>query len=305
MAKILITGGTGLVGTHLSELLTHKGHKVALVSRAASKSSYPIYTWNPEEKLFPIEALEGTDVIIHLAGAGIVDHRWTIAYKEIIYKSRIDSANLIFESLKANKNSVRTFISASGVGYYGNTGNVWLDEHQPPANDFMGRVCKAWEESATQFESLKIRVIRMRTGVVLSQDGGALPVLSKSVKLFAGAPIGSGLQYIPWIHIDDLCKMYLSVIENEEMQGPFNANAPSPIDNSFFMTLLGRIFKKPIWPINIPSFVLKLILGEKSVVVLNGQRPSVEKIQSFGFKFSYSDPEVALRNLLIKEKISI
>ena len=302
MAQILITGGTGLVGTHLAELLTQKGHKVVLVSRTTSKSKYPIYKWNPDEGLFPVEALEATDVIIHLAGAGIADHRWTKDYKEIIYRSRIDSANLIFETLKATKNSVRTFISASAVGYYGNTGNVWLDEQQPPSNDFMGKVCKDWEKSATQFESLNIRVIKMRTGVVLSQDGGALPVLSKSVQLFAGAPIGNGLQYIPWIHIDDLCKMYLSVIENEAMHGPFNANAPSPIDNSFFMTLLGRISKKPIWPINIPAFILKLILGEKSVVVINGQRPSVEKIKSFGFKFSYTNPEVALRNLLLKEK---
>ena len=301
MANILISGGSGLLGRRLTSILTEKGHHVSILSRSRhSSTSVKYIVWDVEKQILPPEAVANTEIIIHLAGAGIADHRWTNSYKKKILASRTASADLIFQTLKNNTHKVHTFLSASAVGYYGHTGNVWIDELEPAADDFMGNVCKQWEKSALQFESLKIRVALLRTGVVLSDEGGALPVLARTVTFFAGAPLGNGDQYIPWIHIDDICKMYLFLIENKTLHGAFNANAPSPLENTSFMTLLGRILKRPIWPINVPAFLLKIILGEKSAVILNGQRTSAEKIKRAGFIFDYSDPEIALRDLLLK-----
>lgn len=299
--NILISGGSGLVGSHLSQLLTEKGHHVAILSRSAKSSSpYQTFVWNPDKGIFPVEALENTEVIIHLAGAGIADKRWTSSYKEEILKSRTESANLIFRSLKNNKHKVHTYISSSAVGYYGDCGDAWIDELRPPADDFMGNVCDDWEKSAIQFETLGIRVARIRTGVVLANGSGALPVLALSVKLFAGAPLGSGQQYIPWIHIEDLSKMYLFAIDNKSVHGAYNASAPTPVTNKHFTQLLGRVLHRPIWPIAVPGFLLKLLLGEKAVVVLNGQRTTSEKIRLAGFNFQFTDAELALKNLLDK-----
>lgn len=301
MANILISGGSGTLGKRLAMLLTKKGHEVAILSRSRHSSfPFPVFIWDVEKGILPPEAVAYAEIIIHLAGAGIADHRWTEPYKKKILTSRTASADLLFQTLKNNPHNVHTFLSASAVGFYGHTGNAWVDELQPAAADFMGNVCKQWEQSALQFESLKIRVALLRTGVVLANDGGALPVLARTVKLFAGAPLGNGHQYIPWIHIEDICQMYLFLIENKTLHGAFNANAPSPIENNFFMKTLGRILKRPIWPFNVPAFFLRIILGEKSAVILNGQRTSVEKIKRAGFKFIYSDPETALRNLLSK-----
>jgi hypothetical protein len=299
--NILISGGSGLVGAHLSKLLTEKGHQVAILSRSAkSPSPYRSFVWNPEKGIFPTEALENTEVIIHLAGAGIADHRWSPSYKEEILKSRTESANLIFRSLKNNKHRVHTFISSSAVGFYGDCGDAWIDELRPPADDFMGKVCEAWERSAIQFETLGIRVARIRTGVVLANGSGALPVLARTVKLFAGAPLGNGQQYIPWIHINDLSNIYLFAIDNKTIHGAYNASAPSPVTNKHFTELLGRVLHRPIWPIAVPGFLLKLILGEKAVVVLNGQRTTSEKIRLAGFHFQFTDAELALKDLLDK-----
>ena len=300
MSTILISGGTGLIGKHLAKLLTNHGHSVALLSRSSSHSELKTFVWNPETNLFPIEAFNETEIIIHLAGAGIADHSWTKAYKHEILHSRIDSAALLFETLKSNKHKVHTFIASSAIGYYGNSGEVWVDETRPAADDFLGNTCKDWEKSSMQFESLGLRVAIMRIGIVLAKESGALPPMMKAVKLFAGAPFGNGKQYMSWIHIDDLCRQFQFAIDNDKVRGVYNAVAPSPVENSFFMKTLGKILHRPIWPINVPAFLMKIILGEKAVIVLNGQRVTNEKIRLEGFKYKFIDVRVALEDLLLK-----
>ncbi len=300
MSTILITGGTGLIGQHLAKLLTGKGHKVALVSRSSHHSEFKTYVWNPEKKEFPIEALNDTEIIVHLAGAGIADQYWTKSYKEKILKSRTESAQLLFETLKNNKHKVHTFVASSAIGYYGDSGDVWVDESRPAADDFLGNTCKTWERSSSQFESLGIRVAIMRIGIVLAKESGALPPIMKAIKLFAGAPFGDGKQYMSWIHIDDLCRQFQFAIENTKVRGVYNAVAPSPVQNAFFTKTLGKILHRPIWPINVPAFLMKIILGEKAVIVLNGQRVTNEKIRLAGFTFKFNDVRVALEDLLLK-----
>jgi uncharacterized protein (TIGR01777 family) len=301
MSQILITGGTGLVGSHLAKLLTKAGHTVSLLSRSSGRQEYKTFLWDPEKNVFPAEALDKTEVIVHLAGAGIADKRWTNKYRKIIISSRVDTANLIFENLKNKKHNVHSFVSASGIGYYGENGDAWIDELRPPADDFLGNTCKSWEKAAMQFETLGLRVAMLRTGIVLANESGALPPLKKSVNLFAGAPMGSGHQYMSWIHIDDLCRQYQFVIENKQTHGPYNAVAPGPVENAFFMKSLARILHKPLWPINIPSFVLRSILGEKAIVVLEGQRVTNEKIRLMGFSFKYVDVGEALSDLVSRK----
>lgn len=298
MSAILITGGTGLVGQHLAKLLSRQGHKVALISRSPLRSEFKTYVWNPGKKEFPAEALADTEVIVHLAGSGIADRRWSKSYKQEILKSRTDSAQLIFDTLKNNKHKVHTIVAASAVGYYGKTNDVWVDENCPAADDFLGNTCKLWERSSLQFESLGIRVAIMRIGIVLAKESGALPPLMKSVKLFAGAPLGSGTQYMSWIHIDDLCRQFQFAIDNPKVRGIYNAVAPSPIQNSFFMKVLGKILHRPIWPFHVPAFLMKIILGEKAVIVLNGQRVSNEKMRLAGFTYRFNDVRVAIEDLL-------
>ncbi len=303
MSSILITGGTGLVGTRLAKLLSQNEHQVSLLSRSSGNSEHKTFIWNPEKKIFPIEALKNVDFIVHLAGSGIADKYWTKKYKEKIVRSRVDSANLIFEVLKNNPHQVKCFISASATGYYGESGETWVDETRPPADDFLGNTCKVWEKSAMQFETLGMRVVILRTGIVLAKEDGAVKPMALSVKLFAGAAFGDGEQYMPWIHLDDLCREYEFAISNQSLHGAYNAVAPSPVKNSFFVKTLGKVLHRPIWPINIPGFVLKTILGEKAVVVLQGQRVTNEKIRQEGFAFKYNDVRVALEEVLKSNEV--
>ncbi len=244
-------------------------------------------------------ALSGVDTIIHLAGSGIADKWWTSTYKKEIISSRSLSARLLFDTLKKTPgHTVRTFISASGVGYYGDSGAAWVDEMFRAKEDFMGMVCTEWEKAAHEFESLGIRVVIFRTGIVLAKDGGALPELAKPVRLFAGAPLGDGKQYLSWIHIEDLCRIYAFAISNEKLFGTFNAVSPRPGTNKDFTKEVASILNRPVWPFNIPSFLLKMILGEKAAIVLEGQRVSSEKIRLAGFEFLHSDLSKTLKELL-------
>ena len=231
MSTILITGGTGLVGHHLAKLLTGNGHQVALVSRSSGHSEFKTYVWNPEKKVFPLEALEDTEIIVHLAGAGIADQRWTTSYKEKSLQSRTESAQLLFDTLKNNKHKVHSVVASSAIGYYGDSGDVWVDETLPPADDFLGNTCKAWEKSSLQFESLGIRVAIMRIGIVLAKESGALPPMMKAVKLFAGAPFGDGKQYI--------CRGFISMT----FANNFNLQLKIQKFVVSIMQLLARLFK--------------------------------------------------------------
>lgn len=298
MSSILITGGTGLIGSHLIPLFEAAGHHVSLLSRTKASVAIQTFQWDPERGYIDPTALLNTDTIINLAGAGIADKRWTNSYKRKILQSRVNSANLLYETLKNTNHSVKTVISASAVGYYGDTGETWVDEAAHPIDNFLGTTCVQWEKTVRQIESLGIRVVILRIGVILAKNGGALPAMSLPVKLFLGAPLGTGNQYIPWIHIDDLCSIFSFAVQNEKLHGVFNAVAPGPVQNKFFMKQLARVLKRPLWPFPVPEFLMRMILGQKADIVLNGQRATCEKIRLAGYKFKTTDLDTALRSLL-------
>ncbi len=300
MSSILITGGTGFIAGKLANVLSRQGHSVSLISRTTINSQYPSYIWHPDKSDFPLEALKDAEIIVHLAGAGITDHYWTKSYKEIITASRIDTSNLLFQTLKNNKHKVHSIISASAIGFYGESGNSWIDEMRPAADDFLGNTCKLWEKSALQFEKLGLRVAILRIGIVLAKENGALPSMMQPIKMLLGAPFGSGEQYISWIHIEDLCRQFQFAIETKSVHGIYNAVATSPVENSVFIKTVAKILRRPFWPINIPAFILRIFLGEKAVVILSGQRVSNEKIRLTGFTYKFNDLEIALRDLLKK-----
>lgn len=296
MASILVTGGTGYIGSALCDLLRDKGHTVFILSRTKSDIPNTFY-WNLEEHYIDPEAIIKADYIIHLAGAGIVDKRWTKERKSILIDSRVKTANLLFEKTKELNPNLKAFISASAVGYYGATTSEKIyKENDAPGNDFVSDICKVWEKSANKFRDLNIRTVIFRTGVVLSKEGGALEKLSQPIKFGVGAALGSGEQYIPWIHRKDLCNMYLYAIENEEIKGIYNAVAPEHITNEALTKTIANKLNKPLWLPNIPTFVMKLLLGEMAVVVLEGSRVSSEKILSTSFKFKYPNIREALDN---------
>ena len=301
--NILISGGTGLVGKRLFEKLTIKGYNVAILSREKRKKNRPsTYHWDLNNNTIDIEALKFADYIIHLAGANIGSARWTKKRKKEIIDSRVKSAELIFNQIQKKDNKLKAFITASGIGYYGSiTSKTVFSESDPPYDDFLAKTCLKWEQSADKFEERGIRTVKIRTGIVLSKHGGALEKIRNIIKLGFGAPLGSGKQHMPWIHIDDLCDIYIKAIEDKHMTGAYNAVAPSTVTNNYFTKTLARIIKKPLWLPNVPKFILKLFLGEMSVILLNGSRISSDKIVKANYKFKFTKLDNALSNLLNKE----
>ena len=299
-AKVLITGGSGLVGSRLTEILLASGYRVNHLSTRKNAASRPdgvtVYHWNPAEGSMDLKALEGVDHVINLAGASI-SKRWTAEYKKEILNSRIDSLNTLFDGVKKSGQNLKSLISSSAVGYYPSRVGEEFIETDSPGNDFLGSVSQLWERGADRFSPLNVRVAILRTGIVLSEKGGALPVLAKTVRWFVGAPVGSGKQVLPWIHIDDLCKMYQHALE-AELEGKYNAVGPSGASNKEFTKELGRVLKRPIWPFNVPSFVLKLVLGEQAQLVLISSPSSAKKIMDSGFDFKFKILNSALTDLL-------
>jgi uncharacterized protein (TIGR01777 family) len=302
--NILITGGTGLVGTRLSDMLIKKGYQVNFLSRQAGEGKIKKYRWDLKTKYIDENALKTADHIIHLAGAGVFDKRWSPSYKKEILDSRVQSTTLLYEKLSSISHHVKSFISASAIGIYGfDTGDRWLTEDSPTGEGFLAEVTSKWEASMLPIENSGLRTVRIRVGIVLSDQGGALEELSKPVKFFIGSPMGRGSQYVSWIHIDDLCSMFILAIENEKMAGAYNAAAPEPVSNAFLTKEIASVLKKPLWMPNVPAFVLKLILGsEKAAVLLGGNRVSPKKIIEAGFKFSYPVLKPALEQLLKNNK---
>lgn len=300
-SKILITGGTGLVGTRLSEKLTQLGHSVSHLSRRANPDAkYPALKWDIQKEEIDPKALE-VDHIIHLAGAGVGDEKWTKKRKEIIYNSRIDSTKLLYQKTKESGTKLKSFISASAIGYYGmDTGDQLLTESSPAANDFLAQVTADWEAAAIGFESLNIPLTYLRVGVVLSSKGGALVKMAQPIKYGVGAALGSGKQYISWIHIDDICDMLVWLLENKKA-GVYNGVAPNPITNAEVTKAIAKTLKKPLLLPPVPAFVLKLILGEMSSIALGGNKVSAQKLKDEGFKFQFNDIRSALSDIYAKE----
>ena len=296
--NILITGGTGLVGTALVKKLEERNHTVRILTRSESEEENEFY-WNIAEKKIDDKAFENLDCIIHLAGANISE-RWTDDYKKELYSSRIDSAHLLREYCVEKGIHLKSFISSSGVNYYGTfTSDLILTEDSEIVeNDFLAKLCVAWENAADQFESIAERVVCLRTAVVLSRKGGAFPLLKKTVNLNIGSGVGTGKQWMNWIHIDDLVNMYMEAAENTSINGKYNAVADEIVTNEVFMKKLAKAADKFFLPFNVPPFVMKSVFGEMSSIILEGTRADNKKIKSQGFEFKYSTVDEAFKNLV-------
>lgn len=299
--KILITGATGLVGTELVELLIKSGIEVNFLTTSQKKiSSRPHlqgFFWNPEKGIIDENACIGVDAIIHLAGANVAK-RWTNAYKQEIIESRIISANLLFKVLKHNPNQVKQIVSASGIGIYPDSfKNIYTETNKAVDDSFLGNVVAKWEESVDKFKLLNIKVCKLRTGIVLSEKGGALVEMIKPTKFGLGAAFGSGKQIQSWIHLNDLTEMYLFAVQ-QHLEGIYNAVAPNPINNKQLTVAISKKLKKPLFLPNIPEFVMQMVLGEMHEILFSSQNVDNKKIINEGFSFTYTSVEKALDNLL-------
>ncbi|HLP50508.1 MAG TPA: TIGR01777 family oxidoreductase [Chitinophagales bacterium] len=295
MAKVLITGASGLVGTRLSELLKAQGHEVNKLGRTGKGRRKPgTFNWDLTTGKIDERAFEGVSAIAHLAGAGIADERWTNNRKKEIIDSRVKSAELLFNYLKTHKHTVKTIVSASAVGYYGDCGAEKVTEEHAPGDGFLADVCKQWEASVQQFAAIGIRPVMCRLGIVLSQDGGALPELTKTIPIGIAGYFAKDNLYYPWIHIDDVCGILIHAIETDAMSGAYNTTAPKPLLIKELMQKIVEAKKSNAILTPIPPLAIKLMLGEKSAVVLQSQRCVADKIVKSGYQFKYGKIENAL-----------
>ena len=300
MKTILITGASGLIGSHLKDLLQSKGYTTISLSRKKSVDE-SVYFWNISENYIDPIAIKKADFIIHLAGAGIADERWTKNRKKILLESRVKTTQLLFDKINEYNPSIEGLIAASGIGYYGTiTCDEIFTEESPCGKDFLAEICAQWEMESLKFQKEQIRTVIFRTGIVLTSHGGALAKISWPIRHGIGAFLGKGIQYMPWIHIDDLCRLYLFAIENKKIKGIFNAIAPNHITNKEFTTTLAKKLDRKIWLPPVPSWLLKLFYGEMSDILLKGSRISEQKISNTGFEFNYKELMNALVSLDMK-----
>lgn len=304
MKNILISGGTGLVGKALTKALLEKGYDVVILTRnRAARSENPKIRyafWNIEKKEIDANVLQDVDAIVHLAGAGVVEKRWSEKYKQEIKRSRTESSALLMHALSKGNHRVKTVVSTSAIGWYGpdKSNGKPFSEDDEAYTDFLGETCKAWEKSVESCMSMGIRLCIVRTGIVLSPDGGALKEFLKPIKMGIAAILGNGRQIISWIHIRDLCHMYIHLLEKDELSGVFNGVAPTPVSNKTLTLTLARTIRKSFFiPSHVPAFMLKLIMGESSIEVLKSTTVSSEKISSTGFVFIYPTITSALNEI--------
>ena len=300
MRTVLITGASGLIGRHLCKLLSERGYSIRVLGRSTRKEiPYEQFIWNVNENKMDVNAVKDVDYIIHLAGANISEGRWTDARKEEIVRSRVNSASLLFNAVNETNTKLKAFISSSAIGFYGaKTVETIFEETHQPGTDFIGQVCEKWEDAAQQFQQQGIRTVMIRTGVVLTQKEGPLAKMAMPVKLGIGSGLGKGSQYLPWIHIDDLCNIYAKTLEDEKMNGAYNGVGPEHISNVEFTKSIGKAVGRKVWFPNVPAFILKILFGEMAVIFLEGSRVSAQKIESAGFNFEFRTAQAALQDLL-------
>lgn len=295
--KILITGASGLVGTALKKHLQAKGYEVNTLSRKSSKDPNN-FTWDVYKGTIDTNCITGVDAVVHLAGEAVADKKWTPERKQQIIDSRVKSTELLFNTIKSNPNhQIKCFVSSSAVGYYGDCGDEILTEESQNGYGFLAECCKLWEDAVDEGKKLSLRIVKLRTGIVLSTEGGALPQLAQPIKLFAGAALGTGKQWTPWLHIDDMVEMYIEAIESPKMEGNYNACASFPVTNKALTKAIAKHLHRPVWPINVPKVVLNLLLGERTEAVLMSSNTSAQKILDAGFKFRYTHLDEALKAL--------
>jgi uncharacterized protein (TIGR01777 family) len=288
LKNILVTGATGLIGSRIVRNLQQRGHVIKILTRDPSRvKNAEAFYWDIEAGEIDQNCLDGIDTIIHLAGAGIADKRWTKKRKQEIVDSRVKSTRLLFNTIEKTGAKVETIISASGAGYYGNRGDEILTEESSNGTGFLAECCKQWEDAIDEGHKFCDRIIKLRIGIVLTRHGGALVELEKPVSLFAGAALGSGKQWIPWIHLYDMISIFEKVVEDPRYNGVYNTSSPFPVTNSEFTRAMAKKLFRPVWPVNVPEFVLKALLGEMSEVVLISDRNSAQKLLDTGFQFRY------------------
>jgi uncharacterized protein len=301
MQTILITGGTGLVGKALVQLLVQKNYQVIILTRNISNTkaeanvSYAL--WDVNAGTIDLAAVTKADAIIHLAGAGVMDKKWNDDYKKEIETSRTKSAALIIDTLKNNAHKVKALISASAIGWYGEDKSAqhFFTENEAADKSFLGDVCQLWEKSVEAAEAIGIRVCKLRIGIVLSKNGGAYKEFRQPLKFGVAAILGSGKQMVSWVHIDDLCRQFLFALENENMQGSYNAVAPIPVNNKTLTLCIAKAVKGSFFiPIHVPTFVLKIMMGQRSIEILKSTTAAADKIKAAGFTFIYPSMDAAV-----------
>ena len=298
---VLITGGTGMVGRRLTTLLLEKNYQVAYLSRR--KDNIPnvtVYRWDIEKGYIEDQALETADYIVHLAGAGIADARWTTKRKQEIIESRTKSIELIAKELQNRPLKVKACVAASAIGFYGaDTGDEHLSETHPSGTDFLAHVTRSWEQASELMDNVGVRTTKLRIGIVLSNQGGALPKIAAPVRWGVGAPLASGKQWVSWIHLDDLCRLFIEALENPQWSGIYNAVAAPPVTNAAFTRHIADVLNRPLLMPNIPAIALKIVYGQMSEVVLGGNYVLNQRVsKKTDFQYQFPNLNDALQNLL-------
>jgi uncharacterized protein (TIGR01777 family) len=300
--RVIITGGSGLIGRALTDNLIANRHEVVILSRNPDQVrdlpvSVKVIRWDGASADGWGHLADGAKAIVNLAGESIADGRWTDERKRQLYESRIKAGQAVVEAVKTTQVKPSIVLQASAVGYYGPRNGQEILEDTPPGNDFLAQLCVDWETSTAPVEELGVRRVILRTGIVLSTAGGALPRMLLPFKMFAGGPLGSGQQWFPWIHLADEVAAIRFLMEHPQASGPFNLTAPQPLTNAQFGRILGRVIGRPaLMPT--PSLALKLAFGEMSTVLLDGQQATPHRLQELGFKFNYPQAEPALKELV-------
>lgn len=297
---ILVSGATGSIGSVMIPRLQKKGYRISILSRSSSNpfDDVTLHQWDPKSGTLDDKALDGVDIVLNMAGAGIGDKKWTRERKKVILESRLHALETLKNAVERSASKPTQLLSISAVGYYGyDTGSILVKEGSRFGDDFLATVAKSWESKAAEFESLGLQVAILRLGIVLTPTGGALEKMEGPVKLGLGAALGRGDQYISWIHELDVSNLVDHVIKSE-LSGIYNAVSPSPETNKAFMKALAKAHGKPFFLPNVPGFVLKLILGQSASMVLGGNRVSSEKITNTGFGFEFDQLDDALQNLV-------
>jgi uncharacterized protein (TIGR01777 family) len=299
MATVLIGGGTGLIGTRLSQLLKAKYYKVSHLSRTARPNAeFPAYQWDVEAGTIDEAAVQQADYVINLAGAGIADRPWTKARKKLIISSRVQSAGLLADTFQRLGHFPKAFVSSSAIGYYGDRGNEWMSEETTPGEGFLSESTEAWESAIQGVAATGVRTVGLRIGIVLSTQGGALEKMLIPFRFYTGTYFGNGEQWYSWVHIDDICRMFIHALETPSMEGFYNGVAPNPVTNKRLVTEMKEAMDSPAIIMPAPAFTLRLAMGEMADAVLYSTRALADKIKKTGFTYQYPVIDKALEDLL-------
>ncbi len=303
MAKILITGGSGQIGTRLTEILLERGHEVVHLGRSAGiKNGVQTYQWDYTKNYIDTDSLVGVDYIFNLVGAGISSKRWNEQYKNEIYKSRVQSTALLIHTLKLRLHKIKKLVQASGISIYEDNTEGFLDENAAHGHLFLSDVCIDWEQAANEALFIKIEPITVRIGIVLGKNSGFIQATTKPINAYLGAPLGSGKQMVSWIHIDDLCNMLIHLLFLEKAEGAYNAVSKEPVSNKVLLTEIARRLGKPMFLPGIPEKLLRIIFGGITEELLSSHKLSSDKISATGFTFKYPTLDKAMDEIFTNTK---